>query len=263
VLTDLAAGRRSNRARERIEDFMIAARRRHRKVSRVAAATRRFVASFARPSDGRDSSALPGGAGREPSPGLGRRRSSMQFSSYVASRQADPVRFPASSLADPSSSRQRRVRARTPDGASEGHFGLAVRDYSPRDAPNRRYPDLIVQRLLKAALVGDRTRIRTMSSPRSRNTAPSRRTTRRRSSGTCASPRRRCCSNANRRAVRCDRDRAPRRRGRGCASTAPRSKGRSCGASRGSTSATMVKVELLHTDAARGYIDFARVREPR
>lgn len=45
------------------------------------------------------------------------------------------------------------VRAGEP---AEGHFGLAVQDYTHSTAPNRRYADLVTQRLVKAMIAGQR-----------------------------------------------------------------------------------------------------------
>ncbi len=72
---------------------------------------------------------------------------------FMARRKtADAVHFPDLSLSIVKLLGPGEYTVQKPGASAEGHFGLAVHDYTHSTAPNRRYADLVTQRLVKAAL---------------------------------------------------------------------------------------------------------------
>jgi exoribonuclease-2 len=142
---------RRNRARDLIEDFMIAANSGMarflegrglpviRRVLRSPERWQRIVAL-----------ALAEGGKLPPQP------DAKALNAFLIQRRAaDPDGFPDLSLAVIKLLGRGEYAVRFPGKEASGHFGLAVTEYTHSTAPNRRYPDLITQRLLHAALARD------------------------------------------------------------------------------------------------------------
>lgn len=147
VLTDLQIDKK-NRARELIEDLMIAANRITARylqarglpsLRRILRSPQRWQRIVELAADLQER--LP------PEP------DAVALETFLSKRRRiDPARFPDLSLTVVKLIGRGEYVVEQPDETISGHFGLAVRGYTHSTAPNRRFPDLITQRLLKAAL---------------------------------------------------------------------------------------------------------------
>ncbi|HEX2547623.1 MAG TPA: RNB domain-containing ribonuclease [Ramlibacter sp.] len=148
-LVDLRADERS-RAKDLIADVMIA----------TNAATARFLAQGGFPSlrrflqsprrwDRLEALAASLGAVLPPEP------DAVALERFLVDRRTrDPAGFADLSLRVVKMLGSGAYVASAPGAPELGHFGLAVSDYAHSTAPNRRYPDLVTQRLVKACLAG-------------------------------------------------------------------------------------------------------------
>jgi VacB/RNase II family 3'-5' exoribonuclease len=254
LLSDLLPDE-SNRAKELIEDFMIAGN----------GVTARYLAGKSLPSLRRVLRtperwnrivALAAELG-ERLPATPSAQALNQF--LVKRRQADPVRFPDLSLTVIKLlGRGEYVLDRSGEH-TEGHFGLAIDEYTHSTAPNRRYADLVTQRLVKAALQYlphpyselELAALAAHCTIQEHNAAKVERTVRKSAAALLLS---------GREGQRFDAIvTGAAEKGTWVRIATPTTEGKVIRGYTGMEVGDRVRVELVHTDVERGFIDFARV----
>jgi exoribonuclease-2 len=260
TLRDLAE-QQPNRATELIEDFMIAA---NGVVARFLAANelssvRRVVRTPAKWPRIVDLAVQTGHR-------LPETPDAVALEEWLLRRRAeDPQHFPDLSLAVVKLLGRGEYIVERPGQVATGHFGLAVQDYTHSTAPNRRFPDLIAQRIVKSAL--DSSRGPGRSAPPytdSELTAIALRCTEREDAANKVERLVRKAAAAlllqSRVGERFDGIvTGASEKGTWVRVRRPPVEGRLERGSEGLDVGDHVRVKLLHTDPARGFIDFARV----
>jgi exoribonuclease-2 len=143
--------KRHNRAQSIIESFMIAAN-----TSMARLLQERGVPSMRRVVRTPDRWPLIVKLAASHGAALQSRPDSRALSDFLRERKgADPENYATLSLSVLKMLGGGDYEVEAPGLEQDGHFGLAVDDYTHSTAPNRRYPDLITQRCLKAVIAGD------------------------------------------------------------------------------------------------------------
>jgi VacB/RNase II family 3'-5' exoribonuclease len=137
-----------NRATDLIEDFMVAANGVVARLLEKVSSLRRIVRT---PAHWDGIVRLAASAGEK----LPADPDSKALNDFLIKRKAaDPNHFADLSLAVIKLIGPGVYILERPGDTPEGHFGLAVQDYTHSTAPNRRFPDVVTQRLIKAQLDG-------------------------------------------------------------------------------------------------------------
>jgi exoribonuclease II len=183
------------------------------------------------------------------------------LSAFLVTRQQQaPERFPDLSLAVVKLLGAGEYVLKRPGEPAEGHFGLAVDDYTHATAPNRRFPDLLSQRLVKAALAGraapyDDATLRTLAqhcTEQEGNAAKVERQVRKSAAAMLLTPRIGEQFDAMVTGVN--------EGGTWVRIAHPLAEGKLVQGFQGLDVGDALRVQLTHTDIERGFIDFARAK---